>query len=95
MPTAFVETIGVMVRFLIICGVLGVGACVDARDPQELSFACADVAPCADGYFCSPVLGQCVILDASIPCGIDADCPQDGSWRCNVDLESCEQDTNP
>jgi len=95
MPTAFVETIGAISRIAIICGLVGMSACFDARDPESLSFACADSAPCAEGYYCSPVLGYCVLLDDSIPCAIAADCPDDGSWRCDAATSLCAQDPNP
>lgn len=78
---------------------IGVGlvslSCVEADNPNELSFACSAQAPCADGYYCSPVLGYCVLADGEIPCNIDADCPDDETWTCDQNTALCIQSTEP
>ena len=65
--------------------------CVDPSDPTGLNFSCAEIAPCADDYFCSPVLGICVLEDNEIPCNFDEDCPADSPWTCNIATELCEK----
>ena len=74
------------------CALTLFGGCVNPTDPADLSFACADIAPCAEEYFCSPVLGACVHLADEVPCNINSDCP-DGTaeWTCDLSTDLCVQ----
>ncbi|MBR58784.1 MAG: hypothetical protein CMH54_12285 [Myxococcales bacterium] len=54
-----------------------VGACADYTDPQTGVFDCSNMLPCAEGYFCSPLLEVCIAEDDEIPCVLSTDCPED------------------
>jgi hypothetical protein len=55
-------------------------ACVPG-DPVNQLFYCDQETPCAEGYFCSPLLSTCV-SNTRIPCLEASDCPSEPTWTC-------------